>query len=246
MKLFLCGQRTFGKEVCRALLAAGHDIVGVAPAPPGKYQDKLYGYAVVKGLPLVTDCKSLVSSCIPDGTELIVAAHSHWLISGQCLAKAKHGGIGFHPSLLPRHRGKDAVRWAVHMGDFASGGTVYRLTDKTDGGDILRQELVWIRPGWDYHDLWKAIFPVGVRLLVEAVRDIERGAAVGTEQDESCATWEPSWDRPRLERKELLALGGPVSYSDTTPTVPPECVDCIRDCRWCTYNIADPEIYHRR
>ena len=28
------------------------------------------------------------------------------------------------------------------------------------------------------------------------------------EQDESCATWEPSWDRPRLERRELLALGG--------------------------------------
>ena len=147
MKIFLCGQRSFGKEVCRALLDAGHEIVGVAPAPPQKHQDKLYGYAAVKGLPLVTDCKSLVSSFIPDGTELIVAAHSHWLISSQCLKRAQFGGIGFHPSLLPRHRGKDAVRWAVHMGDYVSGGTVYRLTDKTDGGDILRQELVWIKPG---------------------------------------------------------------------------------------------------
>ena len=131
MKIFLCGQRTFGKEVCRALLAAGHEIVGVAPAPPQKRKDKLHGFAAVQGLPLVTDCKSLVSSFIPDGTELIVAAHSHWLISGQCLSRARYGGIGFHPSLLPRHRGKDAVRWAVHMGDYVSGGTVYRLTDKT-------------------------------------------------------------------------------------------------------------------
>lgn len=180
MKIFLCGQRSFGKEVCRALLDAGHEIVGVAPAPPQKHQDKLYGYAAVKGLPLVTDCKSLVSSAIPSGTELIVAAHSHWLISGQCLERAKFGGIGFHPSLLPRHRGKDAVRWAVHMGDYVSGGTVYRLTDKTDGGDILRQELVWIKPGWTYHELWRAIFPVGVRLLVDAVQDLERGGrAVG-------------------------------------------------------------------
>ena len=243
MRIFLCGQRTFGKEVCKALLEAGHEIVGVAPAPPGKYQDKLYGYAAVKGLPLVTDCKHLLSSNIPDGTELIVAAHSHWLISGRCIDKAKHGGIGFHPSLLPRHRGKDAVRWAVHMGDYVSGGTVYRLTDKTDGGGILRQELVWIRPGWDYHDLWKAIFPVGVRLLLEAVKDIERGTVRCIEQDESCATWEPSWDRPRLERRDLLALCGPVSNLDT---IPPECVGCIRDCNWCTYNIADPENYHRR
>ncbi len=243
MKIFLCGQKTFGKEVCKVLLRAGHEIVGVAPAPPGKYQDKLYGYAAVKGLPLVTDCKHLLSSNIPDGTELIVAAHSHWLISGRCIDKAKHGGIGFHPSLLPRHRGRDAVRWAVHMGDYASGGTVYRLTDKTDGGDILRQELVWIRPGWDYHDLWKAIFPVGVRLLMEAVEDIEHGTACCIEQDESCATWEPSWDRPRMERRDLLALCGPVSNLDTTPL---ECVGCIRDCNWCTYNISDPENYHRR
>ena len=95
MKIFLCGQRTFGKEVCRALLAAGHEIVGVAPAPPQKRKDKLHGFAAVQGLPLVTDCKSLVSSFIPDGTELIVAAHSHWLISGQCLSRARYGGIGF-------------------------------------------------------------------------------------------------------------------------------------------------------
>ena len=39
MKIFLCGQRSFGKEVCRALLDAGHEIVGVAPAPPQKHQD---------------------------------------------------------------------------------------------------------------------------------------------------------------------------------------------------------------
>ena len=43
MKIFLCGQRTFGKEVCRALLAAGHEIVGVAPAPPQKRKDKAEG-----------------------------------------------------------------------------------------------------------------------------------------------------------------------------------------------------------
>lgn len=49
MKIFLCGQRTFGKEVCRALLAAGHEIVGVAPAPPQKRKDKLHGFAAVQG-----------------------------------------------------------------------------------------------------------------------------------------------------------------------------------------------------
>ena len=42
---------------------------------------------------------------------------------------------------------------------------------------------------------------------------------------------------------KFAATMTPVSDSDT---IPPECVDCIRDCAWCTYNIADPETYHRR
>lgn len=208
MRIFLCGQKSFGTEVCKALIDDGHEIVGVAPAPQDKYRDKLSGYAEVKGIPQVKDCKHLLSSDIPDGTDLIVAAHSHWLINDKCIERAKFGAIGFHPSLLPRHRGKDAVRWAIHCGDFASGGTVYRLSDKTDGGDIIKQEIVWIEPGWDYHDLWNAIFPVGVRLVCEAVDDIENGRAEWTPQNEECATWEPSWDRPRLIRSELPALGG--------------------------------------
>ena len=241
MKIFLCGQRSFGKEVCRAILDAGHEIVGVAPAPQRKRKDKLYGFAVKHGLRVITDCKALLSRDIPGGVDVIVSAHSHWLISDACLARAKYGGIGFHPSLLPRHRGKDAVRWAVHMGDFMSGGTVYRLTEKTDGGPILRQEPVWIRPGWDYHDLWAAIFPVGVRLIVEALRDIETGRVAETEQIEECSTWEPSWDRPRLERKELLALGGETPPGSSAK----ECDGCVRDCTYCTYHISDPGMYYR-
>ena len=242
MKIFLCGQKSFGKAVCKAFLEAGHEIVGVAPAPPGKHRDKLYGFTAVKGLPLVSDCEQLTSDRIPEGTELIVSAHSHWLISERCLAKVKYGGIGFHPSLLPRHRGRDAVRWTIHMKDYVSGGTVYRLTDQTDGGAILRQALVWVRPEWDYHDLWRAIFPVGVQLLLGAVGDIQRGIFCETEQDESGATWEPSWDRARLARRELPALGGPAA-AERRPSV---CFGCVQDCTWCTYNIADPELYHRR
>ena len=34
---------------------------------------------------------------MPDGTELIVSAHSHWIISQKCIDKCRHGGIGFQP-----------------------------------------------------------------------------------------------------------------------------------------------------
>ena len=54
------------------------------------------------------------------------------------------------------------------------------------------------------------MFPIGVDMVSEAVRQIENHEAKWEEQDERFATWEPSWDRPRLVRPELLALGAPL------------------------------------
>ena len=208
MKIFICGQKTFGKEVLKTLYERGHEITGIAPAPQMKYKDKMVGYAMLKNIPIVSDCDRLISKDIPDGTELVISAHSHWFISDRVIKKCKYGGIGFHPSLLPRHRGQDAVRWTVHMGDYITGGTVYKLNEKCDGGDIVLQKTLWVDAEWDYHELWRNLFPLGVGMVAEAVEMYERngGAVAGIPQDERFATFEPSWERPRLKRNELLQI----------------------------------------
>jgi len=216
MKIFICGQKTFGREVLKALLSAGHEITGIAPAPQRRLKDKMVGVAMLNNIPIVSDCEALTARMIPEGTELIISAHSHWIISGACCDKCRYGGIGFHPSLLPRHRGQDAVRWAVHMGDPVTGGTIYKLTDRCDGGDIILQQMIFIDPAWDYHDLWHELFPLGVSMIVEAVDLIEKGKAESRPQDERFATWEPSWERPRLKRNDLLMLGNGGSYYGDT------------------------------
>ena len=210
MKIFICGQKTFGKEVMKALYENGHEIVGIAPPPQEKYKDKMVGYAMLKKIPIISDCDRLLSKDIPGGTDLIISAHSHWIISDKIIEKCKYGGIGFHPSLLPRHRGRDAVRWTIHMGDFITGGTIYRLTGECDGGDIINQRTLFVDKEWDYHDLWRELFPIGVDMILESVSMIEKGTVKGWAQDERFATFEPSWDRPRLKRNELLQLGGTI------------------------------------
>ena len=186
----------------------GHRIVGIAPPPQDKYKDKMVGWAMLHDIPVVQDCDRLTSDHIPDGTDLVVAAHSHWIVSKRITEKCRYGGIGYHPSLLPRHRGVDAVRWTVKMGDPISGGTVYRLTDKCDGGGIILQRTIFVDRAWDYHELWSQLFPVGVQMLSEACALIDEtgNSQLEVEQDERFATWEPSWDRPRLKRNELLQL----------------------------------------
>jgi methionyl-tRNA formyltransferase len=209
MKIFLCGQKAFGAAVLNALIGAGHEITGVAPAPQGKRYDELKIAATRAGVPIRSNAGAVTHIDIPDGTELVISAHSHWYIPDRVVQKCKYGGIGFHPSLLPRHRGRDAVRWAVAMGDAITGASIYWLSDVVDGGDILIQKPIFIDKAWDYHDLWRRIFPVGVDLMLEAVRLIGEGKAPHNQQDERFKTWEPPFDPDkRLQRNDPFMLGG--------------------------------------
>lgn len=208
MKIVITGQKSFGRAVLKRLIEDGHEILGVAVAPQQIRKDKMVGLAMRYNIPVLTDAEKLTSADIPDGTELVISAHSHWIVSQQIIDKAKYGAIGFHPSLLPLHRGRDAVRWAIKMGDKVAGASVYYLNDKADGGDIIERRMVFVRPEWDYHDLWNELFPIGVDMVADAVVRIQAtdGNVPTEKQDEKLATWEPSFERQRLKRNELIML----------------------------------------
>lgn len=203
MKIYLCGQKAFGAAVFKMVAEAGHELVGVS-APPG---DRLAAAADLAGVP-VLPAGMLREETLPHGVDLIMAAHSHDFIGRRTRLKARVGAIGFHPSLLPRHRGRDAIRWAIKMNDLVTGGTVYWLSDTVDGGDIAAQEWCHIPPGTTAGELWRNhLFDIGVRLFAKVLADLSAGVMVAIPQDERLATWEPSWDRQPVRRPDLFMLG---------------------------------------
>lgn len=208
MRLCLSGQKAFGAHVLEALLDAGHDVALVfCPKPDGDKRDRLHNTADRRRVPVY---HGLTSDKLPDDLDLIIAAHSWDYISPKSLDKTVYGGIGYHPSLLPLHRGRDAVRWAVKMGDKVTGGSVYWLTQNVDGGPIAAQDFCFIQPDDDAMTLWRRdLAPMGVHLILKVLDDLEAGKVVKIPQDNSVATWEPSIDRPPLFRPELPRLPGP-------------------------------------
>ena len=150
MRIFLCGQRAFGKAVFDMCQAEGHEIAGVAAPLCGSAgsdrPDRLRFAAEAAAVP-VQIAGTLRAETLPDGIDLIVAAHSHDFIGRKTRLKTKLGALGYHPSLLPRHRGRDAVRGALKMGDAITGGTIYWLSDSVDCGAIAAQDWCWICPG---------------------------------------------------------------------------------------------------
>ena len=212
LRVILAGQKSFGTEVYKLLKAKGGVEVACVYAPPG---DKLFAFAALDGAP-VRPSGTLRSESMPHGCDLLVAAHSHDFVSRKVRDRLKLGAIGYHPSLLPRHRGRDAVRWAVRLRDPVAGGTVFWLGDTVDGGPVAAQDWCWVRPDDTPGELWRReLFPLGLRLLSQALDDILAGKLVKRDQDPALATWEPSLDgAPRLHRPELLQLGSlPEGYT---------------------------------
>lgn len=208
MKIYLSGQKSFGLEVFLLLQKLGHEIVGVA-APREESSgrpDKLFGYADAYRYPMV-DANALRASDIPAGTDLIVCAHSHAYIGRKTREATKYGAIGYHPSLLPRHRGRDAIKWTIKMRDPVAGGSVFWLSDGVDCGDVAAQQWCFARPDETAHSLWRdKLFPLGLALINKTLTDINVGHIVRIKQDETYATFEPAMNPPRLFRPELIQL----------------------------------------
>jgi len=192
MKLTLVGSRYFGTAALERLLKEKVEIARViVPAA----DDRLALAAEAAGLEVVVldDPATVPGDAIADGTDLIVAAHSHARVRADALARSRLGGIGFHPSLLPRHRGIAAVEWTIKEGDPIAGGSIYHLAEKMDAGAIAAQDWCFVRKGETARELWeRALAPMGLDLLVRVVGEAAvSGKLPATPQDEQFATRAP-------------------------------------------------------
>ena len=200
MKCTLVGSRFFAASVFEALRKeAGIEFSGVvAPAE----DDRLAVAARAAGVPVhvLENPRTVPGHAIPEGTDLIIAAHTHARVSDEALARAPIGGVGYHPSLLPRHRGIAAVEWTILEGDPIAGGSVYHLADGWDAGAIAAQDWCFVKKGESARELWeRALAPMGLALLTQVAHHARlQGALPAFPQDTAFAT------QARMIRKAVV------------------------------------------
>lgn len=205
MKITLAGSRHFGVETLNMMRGHGIEVIRVVVADG---EDRLAAAARAAGIEVVVQAKPklIVASEIAPGTDLIVTAHSHALVSEGALKASKHGGIGYHPSLLPRHRGIAAVEWTIKEGDAIAGGTIYHLSERLDAGAIAAQDWVFVKKNETARELWeRALAPLGLRLLAQVIDQAKTsGNLPSMPQDEQFAT-----NAPRLDAEKRLDKATP-------------------------------------
>lgn len=164
IKVMIVGQKWLAEQLLKlCLLMEG--VVVVSVSPPTR-ADRVAILAKKHGILITEHDRLLMHSQVPAGTDIILTAHAYCFVTAEARSKAKFGAVGYHPSMLPKYKGKRAITDVLEAGETMTGGTLYQLNDDWDGGDILLQESITIDSHDDATTLWRnKLAPLGLKLF---------------------------------------------------------------------------------
>ena len=196
MKVLFMGTPDFAEESLKSLVEAKYDIVGVVTnpdKPKGRGMKMVASpvkqYALEKGLKIYqpekvrknTEFIEEIKSLNPD--VICVVAYGK-ILPKEILEIPKFGCINVHGSLLPKYRGAAPIQWAVINGDKITGITTMYMDEGMDTGDMILKKEVEIGEDETTGELWDRLAKIGGKLLVETLKEIEKGTAPRQKQGE--------------------------------------------------------------
>ncbi len=128
----------------------------------------------------------LIQSISPD---YIFVVGLSQLVKRQIIDSAKLGVIGFHPTPLPKMRGRAANVWQVLLGIHETKCSMFFIDDGMDSGDILGQENYYIEDTDYAEDVYQKIEDATYRLSKKVLRQIVDGTLKPIKQNEEEATY---------------------------------------------------------
>ena len=206
MRIALIGQAPFGAAVFERLVEDGHEIVGVFTPPEreGGRPDPLAQAARDAGIALHQPRRwqrrgevdeDVCAAYEATNPELNVMAFVTQIIPSRVLEFPPLKTIQYHPSMLPKHRGRSAINHAIVEGDTMTGVTIFWVDEGLDTGPILLQAPVEIGPDDTINSLYRdKLFPLGVQAMSDAVKLVAAGQAPRHQQVEDDMTYEGPWE----------------------------------------------------
>ena len=196
MKIIFMGTPDFAEESLKSIYEAGHEIVGVVTnpdKPKGRGMKMIPSpvkeFAIGKNLTIyqpekVKNNEEFINELKALQPDVICVVAYGKILPKEILDIPPYGCINVHASLLPQYRGAAPVQWAVLNGDKTTGVTTMYMDVGMDTGDMILKEEVQIGEDETTGELWDRLKTIGGKLLVETLKQIEKGTAPREKQGE--------------------------------------------------------------
>ena len=185
LRIVFAGTPDFSVPPLKALLAAGHEIVGVYTQPdrpagrgmklrpsPVKAEALKYDLPVFQPETLKTaETQDELTALKPD--VMVVVAYG-LILPPAVLAIPTHGCLNIHASLLPRWRGAAPIQRAIEAGDQETGVTIMQMDAGLDTGPMLLKKHTPIHETDTAQTLHDRLSQLGADAIVEALARLDQ------------------------------------------------------------------------
>lgn len=185
MKIVFMGTPDFAVTALDAILAAGHDVVGVVTVPDRQTGRGLkVTFSPVKQYALDHSLHLLQPEKLrdPEFQEQLRALKADIfvvvafrMLPQSVWAMPPLGTFNLHASLLPQYRGAAPINWAIINGEKETGVTTFMLNEHIDEGSILLQERTPITPEDTAETLHDRLAEIGSKLIVKTLQGLIDG-----------------------------------------------------------------------
>lgn len=210
LRILFAGTPDFAAAHLKALLEAGHQVVGVLTQPdrpagrgkqlqpsPVKQIAEHYQLPVLQPEHLKhPDTPAQLAALQPD--VMIVVAYG-LIIPQPILDLPTHGCINVHASLLPRWRGAAPIQRALEAGDTETGVGIMQMEAGLDTGPVLLEKRLPILPtdtGGSLHDKLMAL---GCDALLQALTNLPELISKARVQATTGVTYAHKFDKSAAE-----------------------------------------------
>jgi methionyl-tRNA formyltransferase len=184
---------TMGRDCLEAAAVSGAEVVGVVTLPgpidPNRSGQCAFGEVASRLGAALVETDDVNADATLDAVrgldpELIFVVGWSQLVRDPLIELAREGVFGMHPTLLPRHRGRAPIPWAILSGLARTGVTLFEIVDATaDSGAIVGQAVVDIGPDETAETLFERLSGAHVELIREYVPQLVARTAPRLPQD---------------------------------------------------------------
>lgn len=206
MRIVFAGTPRFAVPTLEALLASGHDLVGVYTQPdrpagrgrqlqasPVKILAGEHGLAVYQPATLRDPAAQATLAAL--GPDLMVVIAYGLLLPQAVLDLPLLGCVNLHASLLPRWRGAAPIQRAILAGDTETGITLMQMDAGLDTGAMLMRRACPIGPHETAAELHDRLAQLAAEVITQALPALAEARLVPEPQPAAGVTYAAKLDK---------------------------------------------------